>query len=306
MISIWAIKKLMALNFLESKKIPITEYLARLGFEPAKVRGNDFWYRSPFRGELDPSFKVNTRLNLWYDHGSGEGGTILDLGAKLNGCSVVEFLRMLEGEKLDYKTFPFHRQPKGEDENKLIITAVAHLKDESLVDYLSSRAISREIGSKHCLEAEFKIGKREYKAVAFQNQSGGFELRNNWFKGSSSPKDVSYFNAESSRLTVFEGFIDFLSLKQLERDGLCPSEQSDYLILNSLSLLSRNLECMKGRETVFLFLDNDTAGQKAKGQIESAGVRLKDQSDLYRDFKDVNEYLLASQQNLAKRRGVKL
>ena len=296
----------MALNFLESKKIPITEYLARLGFEPAKIRGNDFWYRSPFRAEHDPSFKVNTRLNLWYDHGLGEGGTILDLGAKINGCSVVEFLRILDGEKLDYKAFPFHRQPKTQDENKLIVTAVAHLNDATLIDYLSNRAISKEIASQHCLEAEFKIGKREYKAVAFQNQSGGFELRNSWFKGSSSPKDVSYFNADSAQLAVFEGFIDFLSLKQLEKDGLSPGEQSDYLILNSLSFLSRNLEYMKGRESVSLFLDNDTAGQKAKRQLESAGVRLKDQSDLYRDFKDVNEYLIASQKNLARKRGVKI
>lgn len=296
----------MALNFLESKKIPITEYLAKLGFEPAKVRGNDYWYRSPFRGESDPSFKVNVRLNLWYDHGSGEGGTILDLGAKINGCSVVEFLRMLEGEKIDYKAFPFQRQRKGEEENNLIVTAVAHLNDAILIDYLSSRAISREIGCQHCLEVEFKIGKREYKAIAFQNQSGGFELRNSWFKGSSSPKDVSYFNSDSTKLAVFEGFIDFLSLKQLERDGLSSGEQSDYLILNSLSFLSRNLGCMKGRESVSLFLDNDAAGRKAKAQIESAGVRCNDQSDLYSSFKDVNEYLVASQQNWGKRRRAKL
>lgn len=296
----------MALNFLESKKIPITEYLSRLGFEPAKVRGNDYWYRSPFRGERDPSFKVNARLNLWYDHGSGEGGTILDLGAKINGCSVLEFLRLLEGEKLDYKVFPFHRQPKDVDENKLIITAVNHLTDASLIDYLNSRAISREIAYQHCLEAEFRIGKREYKAVAFQNQSGGFELRNSWFKGSSSPKDVSYFNSDTPNLSVFEGFIDFLSLKQLEKDGLSPAEHSDYLVLNSLSFLSRNLECIKGRECVSLFLDNDTAGRKAKAQIESTGVRLEDQSDLYKSFKDVNEYLTASHQTLARRKGVKL
>lgn len=296
----------MALNFLESKKIPITEYLARLGFEPAKVRGNDFWYRSPFRGEHDPSFKVNARLNLWYDHGSGEGGTILDLGAKINDCSVVEFLRMLEGGELDYKAFPFHRQPRTQDENKLIVTAVAHLNDATLIDYLSSRAISKEIGCQHCLEAQFKIGKREYNALAFQNQSGGFELRNSWFKGSSSPKDVSYFNSDSTRLAVFEGFIDFLSLKQLENDGLSPAEKSDYLILNSLSFLLRTLEYMKGRDSVSLFLDNDAAGKKATGQLQAAGIRIKDQSNLYRDVKDLNEYLVASKKDLSRRRGVKL
>jgi|SRR5690606_14801628 len=296
----------MALNFLESKKIPITEYLARLGHEPAKVRGNDYWYRSPFRGEHDPSFKVNVRLNLWYDHGSGEGGTILDLGAKINGCSVVDFLRMLQGDKLDYKAFPFHRQPKAEDENKLIISSVNHLNDPLLIKYLNSRGISSEVANLHCLEGEFKIGKREYKAIAFQNQSGGFELRNSWFKGSSSPKDVSYFNSDSKNLAVFEGFIDFLSWKQIQKDELSPPEQSDYLILNSLSFLSRNIESIKDRESVSLFLDNDASGHKAKEQLEAAGVQFKDGSALYNGFKDVNEYLVASQRNPARRKGVKL
>ena len=44
----------------------------------------------------------------------------------INGCSVVEFPRMLEVEKLDDKAFPFQRQD--EDENKLITTSVTHLK----------------------------------------------------------------------------------------------------------------------------------------------------------------------------------
>src|SRR5690349_17330610 len=100
----------MALNFSESKRIPITEYLAKLGFEPAKVRGNDYWYRSPLRSEKDASFKVNVRLNLWYDHGSGEGGTILDLGAKINSCSVVEFLTKLEGQHFEACRFSFQRK----------------------------------------------------------------------------------------------------------------------------------------------------------------------------------------------------
>lgn len=60
-------------SFSEAKKIPITTYLLSLGLEPARVRGIDYWYYSPFRQERTPSFKVNTRLNVWFDHGTGGG-----------------------------------------------------------------------------------------------------------------------------------------------------------------------------------------------------------------------------------------
>lgn len=296
----------MALNFSESKKIPITEYLARLGFEPAKVRGNDYWYRSPFRSENDPSFKVNVRLNLWYDHGLGEGGTILDLGAKINSCSVVEFLAKLESDRFNPGTFPFHRQPERAEENKLIVTAVSHLNHPSLIDYLSERGISKEIADQHCLEAEFKIGQKEYHAVAFQNESGGFELRNSWFKGSSSPKDVAFHDSSNPNLCVFEGFIDFLSLKQLGKEVFPDIGRSDFLILNSLSFLSRSIDRLGNYETVSLFLDNDAAGRQAKMRIASAGISYKDESDLYKSFKDVNEYLVSLQQTLGRRKAIRL
>src|SRR5690606_8950178 len=87
----------MALSFSDAKRIPITEYLSRAGFEPARIRGNDYWYRSPFRSDHNPSFKVNVKLNVWYDHGTGEGGTLLDLGVKMHNCSLHEFVTRLEG-----------------------------------------------------------------------------------------------------------------------------------------------------------------------------------------------------------------
>ena len=53
----------MALTFSDAKTIPIQDYLPGLGVEPVKIRGNDYWYHSPFRHDHNPSFKVNTKLN---------------------------------------------------------------------------------------------------------------------------------------------------------------------------------------------------------------------------------------------------
>lgn len=61
------------------KRIPIEDFLARLGHHPVQRRANAVWYRSPYREEKTPSFKVNPEKNLWYDFGEGKGGNIFAL-----------------------------------------------------------------------------------------------------------------------------------------------------------------------------------------------------------------------------------
>lgn len=38
-----------------------------LGYNPVRRQGDSLWYKSPFRDEQEPSFKVNIERNLWYD-----------------------------------------------------------------------------------------------------------------------------------------------------------------------------------------------------------------------------------------------
>ena len=41
------------------RQIPLADFLARLGYEPLKMRGNEWWYAAPYRTERTPSFRVN-------------------------------------------------------------------------------------------------------------------------------------------------------------------------------------------------------------------------------------------------------
>lgn len=282
------------LSYSEARKIPITDYLSGLGFEPAKIRGIDYWYHSPFREERTPSFKVNTHLNVWYDHGTGEGGGILDLGAKLHQCTLQEFLEKLS--QGNHNNVSLHRQhiPIEKPENKLQVVSVGALTSPDLVQYLNSRGINTETASKYCKEVEFSIGSRVYRAVGFPNQSGAYELRNRWFKGSSSPKDFSFINDGAEKLSVLEGFMDFLSAVQLNHSEFKRfTKDSDFLVLNSLRLLNRCLPLLQSHKEVNLFLDNDLAAREAMKGLKDKGVRFNDASVLYRQHKDVNEYLIA-------------
>ena len=67
------------MNTNEAKQIRIEEYLHSLGYDPVRKQGDSLWYKSPFRNEREPSFKVNTERNLWYDFSAGRGGNIIAL-----------------------------------------------------------------------------------------------------------------------------------------------------------------------------------------------------------------------------------
>lgn len=297
----------MALSFSEAKQIPIPEYLSALGIEPAKIRGRNFWYRSPFRHEGTPSFKVDAHLNLWYDHGTGEGGTIIELGAKLNQCTPSEFVKYHAENYSSLPRLPLGQRLLAPEESKLTIVSVDSLRDQPLINYIRSRGIDEDLACQYCKEVRFDVRGKTYLAIGFQNISGGYELRNTWFKGSSSPKDISYIDNDSDKLSVVEGFMDFLSIQQLK--GTTPKfgRETDYLILNSLSFLQSQISRLK-EHTTFLFLDNDGAGRFAKSKLAEK-VSFIDCSSFYSDHKDVNEYLTSLKDQIeepAVRKGLRI
>ncbi|WP_297097543.1 CHC2 zinc finger domain-containing protein, partial [uncultured Draconibacterium sp.] len=90
------------MNISEAKQIPIESYLSRIGINPDRRDNHKhwLWYCSPIRGEKVPSFKVDQRLNLWYDHGAGTGGSILDLVIAMNDTDITGAVKILSGENI--------------------------------------------------------------------------------------------------------------------------------------------------------------------------------------------------------------
>lgn len=290
------------LTFEQVKKIPIVEFLSSNGIEPVKIRGVDYWYHSPLHADNTPSFKVNTKLNVWYDHGIGQGGTILDLGAELNKISPNEFRKRISQQ---HSIFPqiTNASLQEKENNKLEIISTGPLSSPGLMAYLGSRGINRELADEFCKQVEFRIGKKNYSAIGFQNRSGGYELRNSWFKGASSPKDISIIIGGNENVCLLEGFFDFLSLVKFDRHfQKIVRPNSSFVILNSLSLMPRSLEIISQYPSTQLFLDNDSAAIKAKQQLlDQKNLLITDESKLYAASKDMNDFLLTNVANQRQR-----
>ena len=270
------------------KQIAITNYLQQQGYAPARVQGIHYWYYSPLRNERTPSFKVNTERNQWYDFGSGEHGDIIDLVCALHRCTISEAIRLLSGAKqVALQEFSFGGERKI-SEHKLEILSAQPLSNPNLLRYLAARAIPLPIASAYCSEVLFRNMKRTHYAIGFANDALGGEIRNMYFKGCIAPKAITTIKRESDRLQIFEGFMDFLSWQTLH-----PSSTCDAIVLNSLALLPRIQEKIKGYKQVESFLDNDDAGRKSFEVLKHFCPSIIDGSVRYRTHKDLNEWLVS-------------
>ncbi|MCF2496116.1 toprim domain-containing protein [Dyadobacter chenhuakuii] len=284
----------------QARENSIVELLQNCNIHPHYVRGQDHWYLSPLRDEKTPSFKVNAKLNLYYDHGSGQGGDIIDLGRQLFQCDTKALLQKLGSEHL-----LFHPQQSVErnayidrnvtPETKQSAIQITSTKDldsnVAISQYLQNRGIDLSIAREYCKEVYYQVGDKSYYAAGFENRSGGYELRSSHFKGSSSPKDITHINSGHKSVCVLEGFMDFLSLLTLRKHM---PVQSDFLVLNSVSLADRSLDILKDYRTAFIYPDRDEAGKKLMEKYQDAGLNCVDSSGIYHNHKDLNELLMAS------------
>ncbi len=284
-----------------AKQIKITDFLHSLGHSPVKQQGNNLWYKSPFREETDASFKVNTERNQWFDFGIGKGGNIISLAAQLYSTDSVPYILKRIAEQTPHVrpvSVSFRKQSSSEPSFQQL--EIVPLSSPALLSYLQERGINTELAKKECSEARFTHNGKRYFAIAFPNQSDGYEIRNRYFKGCIAPKDISHIKQSGERREacyVFEGFMDYLSFLTLRLEN-CPKypelDKQDYMVLNSVTNVSKAL-CPLGRyERIHCFFDNDCAGMEALRKIRmeyGSDLHIRDASQTYSGCKDLNEYL---------------
>lgn len=268
----------------------IIDFLDQNGYQPTSKRGTNYWYISMIRNpEKHASFKVDIDKNLWYDHGIGVGGNLIDLACQMFKTEdVKEVIRLITGNFSSFHSQPAQSTPEQRNISKLRIVKEGYIRDPRLIDYLNARGISLETANQHCTELTYSNQGRFFKGVGFKNQSGGYELRSKAFKSCIAPKDVTFIENGSDNLLVFEGFMDFLSYLILP---VFHVDDASFLILNSISLLGRASEYLSAFHSKFLFLDNDMSGRKASAHIKQAYPRVVDMSLFYARQKDLNEFL---------------
>ena len=296
------------MNTNEAKQIRIEEYLHSLGYDPVRRQGGNLWYKSPFRDEREPSFKVNTERNLWYDFGAGRGGNIIALAQELYASDSLPYLLERIAEQapgVRPVSFSFGGQALSKPSFQQL--EVMPLSSPALYSYLRQRGINTELAKRECREVRYLTDGKPYFAVGFPNRSGGYEIRNKLFKGCIAPKDITHIRQEQPKETccLFEGFMDYLSFLTLRLER-CPDrpelDGQDYIVLNSTSNLSKAIHPLGDYERIHCFLDNDKAGMEAVQELrEEYGMRIRDASHIYGGYNDLNDFLCSKRSGQAER-----
>ena len=309
------------MNITTARKIPMTDLLIHLGHHKVFTRkgGKEYWYHSPFRRERTPSFKINTKLNCWADFGIGGlyhkpdkiGGNIIDFAKhekQTNSTSeALRYLRELkisgEGNRVKTSGQTTDLRPcRREQGNPMELVAVKPLGNKLLENYVASRKIDLDIAKLYLRECHYRVkGKgwgghqRPFFAVGMQNDSKGYEIRSEYFKGLlGTKKDVTTLrHTDDPYLNVFEGMMDFLSLLTVRKGKVL---EGTTMVLHSTNMVGKVVWFAQqyGCKKVVTWLDNDEAGEKAYGRLEGAlpAYRLIRGNALYEGWKDLNDYLI--------------
>lgn len=299
------------------EKIKIEYFFKKENFKPTKYNSKTgvLYYISPFRpNEKKPSFKVDSIKKVWYDHGRGSGGSIIDFVMEFKGLdfknTIAYFNENYREITEDFRIELENISEVSTSTGKINIIEVKDLSHIKLLNYLEDRKINLDIAKRYCKEVYFKLNGKEIYAIGFKNNSNSFELRNKYFKGSDGiKKDITLIKNKlnAKKLKKFEGFIDFLSYLT---DFPEEEKEFDYLILNTCSFLKKinpqkkcyqiNKEIEKEQlfkiinsyQEVDSYLDNDLTGKECLEILKEIHPLVIDKSYIYEGFIDYNSFLM--------------
>lgn len=279
--------------------VPLEMVLEALGCR--KGPGKDMWY-SPFRNEKEPSLHIDRARNFWYDHGTGEGGTNIQLVMNLRHCSFQEAKQFVT--TLSPSGLVVQPPATAQTESPIEIRRVTEIQSGYLTRYLRERKIPQELARAYVKEVIIhnRDKNMNFTLLGFPNNAGGYALKAPTGFKSTTKAGITTLNKEgemtavpsSSRVAIFEGFFDFLSwqVMQSRRTPTC-----DVVVLNSVNNIQKASVYIGMHDSALCFLDNDPAGQKCLQTIKEQlmkGKEVTDMSTLYREHNDLNEMLQAS------------
>ena len=278
-----------------NENISIREILESFSLFPSKDNRRTAFYLAFDREEKTPSLSVNFEKNTAFDFGTGAKYDNVSLVQGIKKCSVSEALEYLK--RFDY-SIPTMKKIENEDFKPKLGYQILEMKEvehPSLIEYLKTRKLASL--KSELKEIHYELNGRNYFGLGFKNDSDGYEIRNPYIKLCLGKKDLTSIKNQSKTLRIFEGFADYLSFKILEKS--LEKEPSDYIILNSVTMISKVKNQLEYYQNIELFLDNDRTGDSVTEILKKQNSKVSDERILFKNHKDLNEFLING--NLRKR-----
>lgn len=291
------IKKYVIMLPQEINEQPITGFLASNGIYPERKYHGYWMYKSLINpAQKTGSLKVSSN-NLWVDYSADNlGGTLIDLILLLFPSLTVKDIVA----KFSNGDFSFHK-PTLLSKMKLdnppflkIIKCESILNHPGLCWYLKySRKIEIEVASRYLKAYQYQVNDKIYWNFGTKNHLNGYNLFADGFKCATKQGITVFDNPSAKAIVCFEGIIDFLSFLMLFPDQ---EYELDYCVLNSVNNIKMTNELLLSKQHIIGCLDNDKAGETATNKLrqisKSVGARFSDMRKRFKDYKDLNDFLL--------------
>ncbi|MBB6107817.1 CHC2 zinc finger [Mucilaginibacter lappiensis] len=286
-------------NLLTAKELKeqgsLVDLLSRLGYQPIPKRGREKMYISMLRDDdANPSFSVNDDLGVWFDHGAGKGGNIIDFGlAYWKNLGFNEVVKKIQQVCSIEPVEPRILRPRKPVKVHYVVERVKPLGGHPAIkDYLKSRgvfAVAKFYLSEvyYYIEDENEI-RKHYFAAGWLNEHNSWEVRNRYFKGCMGHKGITVIPGNTKKAAIFEGFINFLSWR-FEN----PEADHSIIVLNTLTLLHQGITKAKAFSSLDIYFDRDQAGKSASKDFIKALPYATDRSSIYEGFNDYNDKIKA-------------
>ena len=268
-----------------NENISIKEVMESFSLFPSKEHPKTAYYYAINRQERTPSLLVNYVKNIAFDFGTGKQYDVVSIVQELKQCTVSDALEYLEKFDFSFQKPSVTEAITAENTNQILeVKEVIH---PALLDYLKSRKLESQKSA--LSEVHYRINTKRYFGLGFKNDSGGYEIRSRFSKICLGKKDITSIKNGSDTVRIFEGFTDYLSFRILEKS--LEKNPSDYLVLNSVSMVAKAENLLKTYKAAELYLDNDKAGDEATKKLNSQFPNAENCRLLYKNFKDLNEFL---------------
>jgi len=275
--------------------VSIVDLLSRLGYEPVKKIGKEHQYFSMLHDERKPSFYVCDELGVWNDQGLAKGGNVIDFGLaywQLSFPETLEKIVQVCGTNL----------PRQEDRRKRSAVKIPNYKIENIKELGTNPAITEYLQYRGIWQAaqgrlkevyyyteDQKKQRKYFFAAGWQNEQGIWEVRNFHFQASLGHKAISFIPGNDDRLSMFEGYINYLSWLTEN-----PGATDSVIVLNSVNLLPIAIKKAQEFTEVSVYFDLDNAGHTAALELIKAIPQAIDRSAIYDGHNDYNDYLRAN------------
>lgn len=270
------------MNSKQIKEISIREVMESFSLFPERDNSITGFYLAIDRVERDPNLLVNFVHNSAIDFKSTNSFNVVSIVQTIKKCT--------ESDALAYLEIVHNSSPKMLKDEVSKTFKIIDIKDNlHPLNLQSIVGLDVNINCDLFSEIWFEDGPKKYYGIAFKNDSGGYEIRSKYMNICLLKKDITTIKNDGKELLVFQDYPDLLTYKFLFETN--ESENTDYLILNSNSMIHKIKNEVVHYNKITIYFDNTQSGNFATEQVKSFSKKVVDGRILYSHLKNINQLI---------------